>query len=144
VDTTEVSDEERAMTHTDTKSTNEETPKSKSNQTVRQEGDATPRVQITPYDSVFRNNVALKLKDSKAAITSLSSVEFAEIKWPNEYPSIVSDIFEYLTDINLEMDVVLRKKRAAEEKFMLRFVNEAKKMRANDPNCFVDPEDLIE
>lgn len=64
--------------------------------------------KLHPYDNIFGKKVNNLILKNDHAIAKLSLYEFEEIKWPNEFPSIICDIIEYLTEINIETMVGLR------------------------------------
>ena len=78
------------------------------------------------------------------AIAKLSIAEFEEIKWPNEFPSIICDIIEYLTELSIETMVSVRDQKARDEKWRKKFTEEARLERIKDPNSTVTDKDLIE
>lgn len=45
----------------------------------------------------------------------LTLAEFEDIKWPNEFPSIVCDVIEYITEMSIESLVRLRRTKEAED-----------------------------
>jgi len=59
-------------------------------------------------------------------------------------PSIICDIIEYLTEINIETIVNTKRQKNAEDSRKKRFVEEAHLLNERDPNLKVTEQDLYE
>jgi len=103
-----------------------------------------PKARANPYDTVFRKNVNAKMSETKHATAGLTLADFEEIKWPYDFPNIVIDIIEYLTEINVESIIRQRKQKQIDEQWKKKFADEARLEREKNPESLVTEKDLIE
>jgi hypothetical protein len=103
-----------------------------------------PKARANPYDTVFRKNVNAKMSETKHATAGLTLADFEEIKWPYDFPNIVIDIIEYLTEFNVESIIRQRKQKQIDEQWKKKFTDEARLEREKNPESRVTEKDLIE
>jgi len=97
-----------------------------------------------PYAAVFNQKVIHRLEQDNHAMAKLTLSEFEDIKWPNEFPSIICDVIEQLTEMSIEQIVRFRRVKEAEDAFKRRFVDEARQEREKDPSSKITDKDLME
>lgn len=54
------------------------------------------------YAAVFDERVIHRLEQDNHAMAKLTLSEFEDIKWPNDFPSIVCDFIQQLTEMSIE------------------------------------------
>lgn len=119
-------------------------PSNHSNTSENGENFLPSKPRTNAYESVFRKKVVDKMTESKHATASLSLADFEEIKWPMEFPHIILDILEYLTEIDVEDIITQRRKKAQDDKWRKKFADEARLERERNPDSRVTEKDLLD
>lgn len=106
--------------------------------------DLKERRKAHPYDTVFGKRVNSSILKNDHAIAKISLYEFEDIKWPNEFPSIICDIIEYLTELSIVNMVTVRNTKHQDDRWKKKFTEEVRLEREKDPSSKVTEKDLID